>query len=121
MKSKLMTHPRLYFDFQYHQDIVKLSYLSNQLDQNGKRIKKVLHKNVSSFSNHDLILLNQEEYKNLLIYIMRQEKVLNIYERKDQKEKYNIVKSSLSLMYELKIEFDVWFKSNSINFFEILN
>ena len=57
MKNKLMAHPRLYFDFQYHQDIVKLSYISNQLDQNGKRTKKAVHKNVSSFTNHDLILL----------------------------------------------------------------
>ena len=121
MKNKLISHPRLYFDFQYYQDIVKLSYLSNQLDNNGKRIKKVVHKNVSSFSNQDLILLNQEEYKNLLIYIMRQEKVLNIYEQKNKQEKYSIVKSSLSLMYELKIEFDTWFNNDNINFSETLN
>ena len=83
------------------------------MERNGKRVKKIEQKNVSSFTTQDLVILNQEEYKNLLIYIMRQEKVLNIYKRKKQQEKYNIVASSLSLMYELKVEFDIWFKSNN--------
>ena len=121
MRNKSISHPKLYFDFQYHQDTVKLSYLSNQLDMNGKRVKKIEQKNVSSFSTQDLVILNQEEYKNLLLYIMRQEKVLNIYKLKKRQEKFNIIESSLSLMHELKIEFDIWFKSNNVNFPEILN
>jgi len=45
------------------------------------------------------------EYKKLLIYILRQEKVLESYRRKGFKEHYSIVKESLNIMYEFKNQF----------------
>ena len=50
--------------------------------------------------------LNKIEYNNLIIYITRQEKVMNSYYNKNLLVQYEIIKQSLFLMYNFKKEFD---------------
>ncbi len=64
----------------------------------SKRIDKLRKNNLIKH-------LNEIEYDKLLIYILRQEKVLESYFRKGFKEHYNIVKESLNVMYEFKNQF----------------
>ena len=109
MKTKHPKHPKLYFNYEIQDSQVKLFYYCNQLNAKGDRISKTEFLDSISFSDKELIKLNKEEYQNLLIYINRQEKVLNNYLRKDSKEQYNIVKESLSLMYDFKKIFNELF------------
>jgi len=109
MKKQNLKHPKLYFNYKIKNSQVKLYYYSNQLDSKGKRLSKSNFFNLSSFSEKELIELNKEEYKNLLIYISRQEKVLNNYLKKGLKEQYDIVQESLYLMYDFKKKFNQLF------------
>ena len=58
--------------------------------------------------------LNKKEYNNLIFYIKRQEKVMNSYYNRGLFSKYNIIKESLSLMYNFKKEFDDLFINSNI-------
>ena len=109
MKIKLLKHPKLYFKYEINNQKTKLFYYCNQLDDKGDRLSNSKYLNIASFSDRELIEINKREYKNLLIYINRQEKVLNNYFKKKLSEQYNIVKESLSLMYNFKKEFDDFF------------
>ena len=46
------------------------------------------------------------QYYNLMLYIKRQEKVMDSYYNRGLLSKYQIIKESLSLMYNFKKEFD---------------
>ena len=107
MKTKDITHPKLYIDFKYTDSGIEFFYYSNQLHVSGKRIiESSLNAHLDSFSKKKLNQLNEDEYKKLLMYILRQEKVMNTYLKKGLNDKYQIVKNSLSLMYDFKYEFE---------------
>ena len=107
MKKKKIQHPKLYFNFNCTNDGLELFYYSNQLDAKGKRsIKSSLNSNLSSFSNKKLQALNQKEYDKLLIYILRQKRIVKTYLQKGMNAQYQIIKESLELMYNFKSEFE---------------
>ena len=106
MKAKAIKHPKLYFDYQVIDSQIELFYYSNKLDDSGNRLAQSILIDSNSFSNRELISLNKNEYNNLLIYIARQEKVMQIYFNKKLHAQYKIVKDSLLLMYDFKKEFE---------------
>ena len=83
MKIKLLKHPKLYFKYELSNQKTKLFYYCNKLDDTGVRLSNITYLDIPSFSDTELIELNKKEYKNLLIYITRQEKVLNNYLKKN--------------------------------------
>ena len=108
MKKKDIQHPKLYFDFKHTNNGIELFYYANQLDMNGKRIiQSSLKLHLNSFSQEELYMLNQKQYSKLLIYISRQEKVMNSYLNKGLNNQYEIVKESLTLMYNFKNDFKI--------------
>ena len=111
MKKQNLKHPKLYFNYKIKNSQVELYYYSNQLDPKGKRLQGSDFFNLPSFSEKEFIELNKKEYKNLLIYISRQKKVLNNYLKKGLKEQYDIVQESLYLMYDFKKAFNQFFIS----------
>ena len=107
MKKKDIEHPKLYFDFNCTDEGLILFYYSNQLNENGERVKqRFLDSDISSFSNQKLQGLNKKEYEKLLIYILTQEKMVETYLKKGMDTQHKIVKRSLELMYNFKHEFD---------------
>ena len=51
MKTKDITHPKLYIDFKYTDSGIEFFYYSNQLDVSGKRIiESSLNAHLDSFS-----------------------------------------------------------------------
>ena len=106
MKKKEIEHPKLYFNYTLKNNEVELSYYSNKIDHNGKRIAQKEKKSTDQLPTNNLLKhLNEIEYDKLLKYILRQEKVLESYQRKGFKEHYSIVKESLNVMYEFKNQF----------------
>jgi len=78
----------------------------NKIDNSGKRIAQKENLSTDKLRTKNLLKhLNETEYNKLLIYILRQEKVLESYGRKGFKEHYSIVKESLNVMYEFKNQF----------------
>jgi len=108
--KKVITHPKLYYDFKILNNKTKLFYYGNQFSNNGKRSSQFLTLKSNFFSQKELIKLNKSEYENLKIYIIRQEKVRQVYNKKRQFDKEDIVKNSLLIMYNFKLEFKAWFK-----------
>lgn len=106
MKKNEIEHPKLYFNYILKNNEIELSFYSNKIDNTGKRIaqKEKISKD-KLLTRYPLKHLNEIEYNKLLIYILRQEKVLESYRRKGFKEHYNIVKESLNVMYEFKNQF----------------
>ena len=115
MKIKLLKHPKLYFMYEINNQKTILFYYCNQLDDIGDRLSNIKYLNIASFSDRELIEINKQEYRNLLIYINRQEKVLNNYLKKKLSEQYNIVKESLSLMYNFTLSLS-FASSNILSF-----
>jgi len=109
MEKKILQHPKLYFDYKIQAHQVELFYYSNKLDSKGMRLSNTEILNTSSFSKKEFLELNNKEYQNLLIYIKRQEKVLDTYFKKKLFNQYDIIKESLSLMYDFRKEFDEFF------------
>ena len=106
MKKKEIDHPKLYFDYILKNNEIELSFYSNKINYNGKRIVQKEKIGTDKLPTNDLLKhLNEIEYNKLLIYILRQEKVLESYRRKGFKEHYNIVKESLNVMHEFKNQF----------------
>ena len=114
MKKKQIKHPKLYFDYKIIESQVQLYYYSNLLDSNGKRLSKFDILKVSFFSDTEMMELNKKEYNNLMLYIKRQEKVMNSYYNRGLLSKYKIIKESLSLMYNFKKEFDDLFINSNV-------
>jgi len=107
MKKKDISHPKLYLDFKNTSDGVTLYYYSNKLNDLGRRLIESQEYNENDkFSNDDLIKLNHQEYKKLLVYIARQERIMGIYLKKDFNNQHEIVKESLQLMYKFKDNFE---------------
>ncbi len=107
MKKKIITHPKLYFDFKNTSQGLKLFYYSNKLDNYGKRLVEIdLDSQILSFSTNDLNQLNKNEYNKLLTYIIRQERIMKIYLNKGFSDQYQNMKSSLDLMYSFKNDFE---------------
>ena len=100
MKKKEIEHPKLYFDYILKNNEIELSFYSNKINYNGKRIVQKEKIVTDKLPTNDLLKhLNEIEYNKLLIYILRQEKVLESYRRKGFKEHYNIVKEKLIQYY----------------------
>jgi len=112
--KKAITHPKLYYDFKILNNTIKLCYYGNQFTDTGKRLSQAVVINSNFFSEEELIQLNRTEYESLKIYIIRQEKVKQIYNKKMMFDKESIVKNSLLLMYDFKKEFKDWFKNQNI-------
>ena len=107
MKKKDISHPKLYLDFKNTTNGVTLFYYSNKLNDLGKRLIESHEYNENDkFSNDDLINLNHQEYKKLLVYIARQERIMDTYFKKNFNNQYEIVKESLQLMYKFKDNFE---------------
>ena len=114
MKKKDITHPKLYCDFKIKPHGLELFYYSNKLDQKGNRIMdSFVDSNINSFSDSDLNQLNKKEYNKLLSYILRQERVMQIYLNKGFNNQHKIVKESLVLMYNFKNDFESAVKHES--------
>ena len=92
MKIKLLKHPKLYFKYELSNQKTKLFYYCNKLDDTGVRLSNITYLDIPSFSDTELIELNKKEYKNLLIYITRQEKVLNNYLKKNYQNNIILLK-----------------------------
>ena len=106
MKKKEIEHPKLYFDYILKNNEIELSFYSNKINYNGKRIVQKEKIGTDKLPTNDLLKhLNEIEYDKLLMYILRQEKILESYCRKGFNEQYNIVKESLNVMYEFKNQF----------------
>ncbi len=107
MIKKDIQHPKLYCDFKNTKRGTELFYYSNKLDHSGNRLmESLLDNKINSFSGNDLNKLNKKEYNKLLNYILRQERVMNIYLNKGFNSQFMIVKDSLKLMYKFKIDFE---------------
>ncbi len=114
MKKKDITHPKLYCDFKNTSKGIKLFYYSNKLDHSGNRImESLIDSKIKSFSNKELNQLNISEYNKLLSYILRQERVMQIYLNKGFNNQHKIVKESLVLMYNFKNDFESAVKHES--------
>ena len=112
--KKAITHPKLYYDFKISNSSIKLFYYGNQFTDIGKRLSQSIVIKSNFFSEKELIQLNRAEYESLKIYIIRQEKVKQTYNKKMMFDKESIVKNSLLLMYDFKKEFKDWFKNQNI-------
>ena len=109
MKKLNIFHPKLYFKYEFDNHHVKLFYYSNHLNSNGERLVNQISLNVDSFSNDQINIMNKREYHNLLLYIKRQEKVMETYSKKGFNDQYLIVKESIRLMHSFKKQFENWF------------
>ena len=109
MKKINIFHPKLYFKYEITDNKVQLFYYSNKLTPLGDRLVEHIFLKTKSFSNNKINTMNKEEYHNLLIYIKRQEKVMETYLKKGFKDQYLIVKNSIQLMSSFKKQFENWF------------
>jgi len=79
MKKQEIEHPKLYFNYILKNNEIELSYYSNKIDNSGKRIAQKENLSIDKLRTKNLLKhLNEIEYKKLLIYILRQEKVNRI-------------------------------------------
>ena len=114
MKKQDISHPKLYFNYKNNFNNTELYFYSNKLNSEGKRlVQKDIIEN-SSFVNETLFKLNKNEFSKLNIYIKRQEKVLNIYRKKNFSDKTEIINESLLLMKNFESMFKEWFKKNNL-------
>ena len=108
MKKNNIFHPKLYFRYESHQQNIKLFYYSNRLNHLGERLVEQTLLDINSFSQLQLNEMNKEQYHNLIIYIKRQEKVMETYLKKGFQDQYLIVQNSIKLMYGFKKDFENW-------------
>lgn len=114
MKKQDITHPKLYFNYKNNFKNTELYFYSNQLNSEGERLVQKDIIEDSSFVNDTLFKLNKNEFSKLNIYIKRQEKVLNIYRKKNLSDKTEIINESLLLMKNFEAMFKEWFKKNNL-------
>ena len=115
MQKKQMEHPRLYISVKVDADNrLNAQYLSNRFNSDSSRkIENTrLPENVDA--ENCLTQLNTDEFKKLLIFITRQEKVVATYKQKQKTEQLRIVSESLDALNEFKDEFTVWFETHHI-------
>tara|TARA_B100001175_G_C19392908_1_gene582364 strand:+ start:196 stop:558 length:363 start_codon:yes stop_codon:yes gene_type:complete len=109
MKKSNIFHPKLYFKYEIINNKVQLFYYSNKLNHLGDRLVESIFFKKESFSSNQIKVMNKEQYHNLLIYIKRQEKVMEVYLKKGFNDQYLIIKDSIKLMYSFKQQFENWF------------
>ena len=119
MKKSNIFHPKLYFKYEINNDKVELFYYSNKLNNMCNRLVESIFLKTKSFSNIQIKKMNKEEYQNLLIYIKRQEKVMEAYLKKGFSDQHLIVKDSIQLMYSFKKQFENWFSDYSTHLAEV--
>ena len=116
MKKKTIYHPKLYLSIADESDIgYKLDFLANRFDTSGHRLleSEIVESKQLSFDDDILFNLNKIELENLNIFISRQNKVIEIYKKKDELDRLRIVRNSLNVFLDFKGLFDDWFQSNS--------
>ena len=70
MKKKEIEHPKLYFDYILKNNEIELSFYSNKINYNGKRIVQKEKIGTDKLPTNDLLKhLNEIEYDKLLKYI----------------------------------------------------
>ena len=93
-----------------------LQYYSNVYDNYGYlklKTKLISDKSVKESSLPFFLYdLNKIEYQLLINLINKQEKVIEIYNKKNKRLLADTIKSSLELLFEYKKKFDDWFSSN---------
>ena len=113
MKKKDIYHPKLYIDYKIDNDFTILYFYSNKFKENGDRYVEKESLNRTNFSVNEIYKLNESQYKELKMYIIRQEKVIEAYKKNKIVNKLSIVEDSLSIMIRFKKMFDNWFINNS--------
>ena len=113
MKKKDIYHPKLYIDYKIDNDLTILYFYSNKFKENGDRYieKEVLNR--TNFSINEINKLNENQFKELKMYILRQEKVIEAYKKNKIVNKLSIVEDSLSIMNQFKKMFEDWFINNN--------
>ncbi len=112
MRKKNISHPRLYQSIsRVSRDTYKVQYYSNIFDKKGKR-QLISSKQDIVDPDNSIYKLNSTEFNNLNVVIKRQEKVLNLYKKRNESEKFKVVNESLNTFMELKILFEEWFRMN---------
>jgi len=119
MKKSNIFHPKLYFKYEINNNKVQLFYYSNKLNHLGDRLIESVFFKTKSFSSNQMNAMNKEEYHNLLIYIKRQEKVLEAYLKKGFNNQYLIVKDSIKLMNSFKEQFESYFSDYNNTLIEV--
>ena len=119
MKKSNIFHPKLYFKYEIINNKVQLFYYSNKLNDLGERLVESIFLTIKPFSNNQIKTMNKQEYRNLLIYIKRQEIVLKAYLKKEFNDQYLIVKDSIKLMNSFKEQFENWFSDYNNNLAQV--
>ena len=120
MKEKIQRYPRLYINISNQNSHFKLYYYDNRYDSDGNRevgSTIILSKEFIDMGYSDeekIYKLNQFEFKLLDRLIKKQQKVVEIYLKKNKKEQYRVVKSSLHLLIDYKELFLEWFSNNEV-------
>ena len=116
MKKKTIYHPKLYLSIANTSGTdYKLDFLANRFDGSGHRLLEfeIVKSNQLSFNDNILFNLNKIELKNLNVFISRQNKVIEIYKKKDELDRMKVVQNSLNIFLDFKRLFDDWFQNNS--------
>ena len=120
LKSIKQQYPKLYINISNkNNDNYIIEYYSNQYNDDGTlRINSELI-SVKSFketsqNKKKLYDLNKTEFQLLINLIKKQEKVVEIYSSKNKYDQFQVVNSSLDLLFEYKKMFLKWFSKNSI-------
>jgi len=120
LKSIKQQYPKLYINISNkNNDNYIIEYYSNQYNDDGTlRINSelILAKSFkeTSLNKKKLYDLNKTEFQLLINLIKKQEKVVEIYSSKNKYDQFQVVNSSLDLLFEYKKMFLKWFSKNSI-------
>ncbi|MBT5956716.1 MAG: hypothetical protein HOG97_08155 [Candidatus Marinimicrobia bacterium] len=113
MKKVDMQHPKFYLSAEINDSgRIEASYVSNRFGPSGKLKEEIIVlDDIDANTSIETILinLNKAEFKNLEIFIIRQEKVVQTYERNGKTEQLRIVSDSLNLLIEFRSTFENWF------------
>ena len=118
MKLISERHPRLYIKILSKSNgHYNIEYYENRYNSDGSliinsdNITKSLM-SVKKSNKQNLYDLNKTEFQMLTNIIKRQEKVLEIYSNKNKLDQFNVISSSLNLLFKYKERFLKWFSQN---------
>ena len=120
LKTKIQRYPRLYTNISNQKSHFKLYYYDNRYEDNGSRkvgftvVSSEEFVDIDSSDEQKIYKLNKFEFELLGRLIKKQEKVVEIYLKKNKKEQYQVVKSSLDLLIDYQKLFIEWFSNNKV-------
>tara|TARA_X000001036_G_scaffold310513_1_gene289248 strand:- start:326 stop:691 length:366 start_codon:yes stop_codon:yes gene_type:complete len=120
LKTKIQRYPRLYTNISNQKSHFKLYYYDNRYEDNGSRkvgftvVSSEQFIDIDSSDEQKVYKLNKFEFELLGRLIKKQEKVVEIYLKKNKKEQYQVVKSSLNLLIDYQKLFIEWFSNNKV-------